>query len=244
MERRDEFSESISKRINEVLALCKANQDDDHKSNPAVIDMDLDAIDLKSLDTEWTDKENTLVAVDPLKATIASRAVLKILKIGSVMSVFNDTGGKLGFKEFTWAQNAVTEEFNNINLAVRLSDSTDIDAVISHVAIPAITQILAGMYKDSKTKVPKKVVGLGIFSKSNFYAAVRKNTTIKSMGSDVKGSFKPVSGVAKVLDAMIDQGYLLVLTDDEVKRFSIRGPRGSLYKITPEFKWAVDELEN
>ena len=237
---RSDFSTAIKTRIKELLGICKNNQE--KKDDPSVIDMDIEHIDLQGLDVHWTDVENKLIQFDPLKATIASRAVLKILKISSVASVFNDTGAKVGMDEYAWAMKAVEEEFKSINLAVKLNDSTDMDAVIHHYAIPYITKMLNSGFKDGKSNVHKSLDGKGVFTKSNFYAAARKNQTIVKMGSDVKGSFKPSTGVDKVLDAMCNAGYLYRLNPDQAKRFNMkRGPAGVMYMITDNFKLAVEE---
>ena len=235
-DRRSGFSDSVVLRIKEVLGLCKGNQNPETKENPSVIDMDTDTIDMVALDKEWTDRENALIHLDPLKATIASRAVLKILKIAGVASVFNDTGGKIGKDEFRWAQNAVMEEFDTINVAVKMNDSSDMDAVIEYYAVPYITKILNGGYKNDNCRVSKAVKGKGIFAKSHLYAASKNNATIKKMSSDVQGSFRATSGVDKILDAMVSAGYVQKLTQEECKRLTPRGKVAQLYVITRIFK--------
>jgi hypothetical protein len=235
-DRRTDFSSDVAKRIKEVISICKGNQNPENKEKPVVIDMDTDTIDLVALDRIWTDKENRLIHIDPLKATIASRAVLKILKIAGAASVFNDTGGKIGLEEYKWALHAVEEEFNTINLAVKMNDSTDMDAVIEFYAIPYITKILNGGYKNPNCRVSVAVKGKGIFAKSHLHAASKNNSTIKKMASDIKGSFKATSGTDKILDAMISAGYIYKLTQDECRRLTARGKVGQLYVITEMFK--------
>jgi hypothetical protein len=235
-DRRLNFSPDVTARIKEILALCKGNQNPDKKDNPSVIDIDLDSIDIVELDRMWTDKENRLIHLDPLKATIASRAVLKILKIASVASVFNDSGSKIGTDEYKWALRAVDEEFDTINIAVKMNDSTDMDAVIEFYAIPYITKILNDGYKNPNCRVAKNLQGKGIFAKSHLHAASKNNSTIKKMASDIKGSFKAVSGVDKILDGMISAGYIHKLTQEECKRLTARGRTGQLYIITEMFK--------
>ena len=233
-DRRLTYSAGVTKRIKELLAVCKDNQV--NKDNPVVRDMDSELIDLEKLDKDWTDRENRLIHLDPLKATIASRAVLKILKIASVASVFNDTGGKIAIEEFQWARNAVTEEFETINLAVKLNDATDMDAVIEFYAIPYITKILNGGYKNANARVSKVLEGRGMFAKSHLHAAAKNNSTIKKMASDVKGSFKATSGVDKILEAMLSAGYIHKLSQEECKKMTARGRVGQLYIITEMFK--------
>jgi hypothetical protein len=235
-DRRKGFSDPVIARIKDILGLCKGNQNPECKENPNVIDMDTNSIDMIALDKDWTDKENRLINIDPLKATIASRAVLKILKIAGVASVFNDTGGKIGPKEYEWACNAVTEEFDTINVAVKMNDSSDMDAVIEYYAIPYITKILNGGYKNPNCRVSKAVKGKGIFAKSHLHAASKNNATIKKMSSDVKGSYKATSGTDKILDAMVSAGYVQRLTQDECKRLTPRGKIAQLYIITEMFK--------
>ena len=234
--RRKSFSAGTVNRIKQILALCKGNQNPECKENPIVVKMETEHIDIEKLDKEWTDKENKLVHLDPLKATIASRAVLKILKIAGVASVFNDTGNKIGLDEYKWALHAVQEEFDTINLAVKLNDSTDMDAVVEYYAIPYITKILNGGYKNPNCRVSAASKGKGVFAKSHLHAAAKNNGTIKKMSSDVKGSFKAVSGVDKILDAMISAGYIHKLTQEECKRLAPRGRVGQLYVITKMFK--------
>ncbi len=227
--RRLDYSEGVSERINQVLSLCKVNQ----RADPVVVDMDSDHIDLKALDIEWTDKENELVQRDPLKATIASRAVLKILKIAGVASVFNDTGGKIGMDEYLWAKQAVHEEYSTINIAVKMNDATDMDAAIEYYAMPAVTKILNRGYKAKGANASVKYAHRGMFSKANFYQALKYNSVIKKMDSDIKRSHKSSSGIDKMLDAMVNAGLLHRLSKDQS---NVIRKNAQIFAITNQFE--------
>lgn len=239
--RRLEFSQDVADRIVQVLGACKLNQDGEYKTNPKVIDLDTSLIDVDTEDKYWVDIENNTYRSDPVKATIASRASLKIMKIASVASVFNDTGSKVGIDEYAWAKNAIETEFKSINLTVTLGDSSDIDSVINYIAIPTVTKIVNYGYKGTQQNPPEVFRGKGIFSRSNLYHCLKHHTTIKAMDSDTQKSGGQ-TGLDKVIDGMLRAGFIVQLTKKDLIALGYFKRAGSFYKITPMFsEVAVDD---
>lgn len=240
-QRRLEFSKDIADRIVQVLGACKINQDGEFKNNPKVIDLDTSLIDVDAEDKYWVDIENNTYRSDPVKATIASRAALKIMKIASVASVFNDTGGKVGVDEYAWAKKAIEVEFKTINLTVTLGDSSDLDSVINYIALPAVTKIVNYGYKNGPNNPPEVFRGRGIFSRSNLYHSLKNHTTIKAMDSDTQKSGGQ-TGLDKVIDGMLRAGFIVQLTKQDLRALGYFKRAGAFYKITPMFnELAIDD---
>lgn len=234
LQRRFEFSPEIEKRLTNLLGQCKLNQDGDHKNNPKVNDLDTSTIDIDAEDKYWVDIENGIYRTDPVRATIASRAALKIMKIAAVASVFNDKGGKIGQEEYAWAKRAIELEFESINMAVSLGDSTDIDSVINHIVIPTITKIVNCAYKSNQKMPPAPLRGKGVFSKSSLYHCLRNHVTIKAMDSDTQKSGGQ-TGFDKVLDAMVKSGFIIRIDRSDLRRLGYFGKGGEFFKITSMF---------
>ena len=242
-DRRLEFSKDVTERIVQLLGVCKVNQNKDHKDKPKIIDMSLDLIDVEDESKYWVDLENKTVITDPVKATIASRAFVKILKIASVSSVFNDTGNKVGIDEYTWAKNAITEEFKSITTAVTLGDSSDMDIVVQHTVIPSITKIVNYQYKDKKMVPAKAYKGKGIFTKNNLYHCLKNSDVIKQMDSDTQKSSVAKTGIQKCIDYMINMGLITKMTTQSVRAIGGKGRIGDTYKITEDMKLRIKQSD-
>ncbi len=239
MSRRSTFSEPVAKRINQLLGICKVNQSTEMLATPRIIDISTELINIEEENKIWVDLENRTFITDPIKAVIASRAALKILKIASVASVFNDTGGKVGVDEYAWAKNAILKEFSAINVAVSLGSSDDMSAVIENIVIPTITKILNYHYKDVKACPAKVLKGKGIFSRSNLTNRLKNHLTVKAMDSDTQKSTVTRSGVDKVIDYLLKNNMIVKLTFDQKKHLGVWRESSDLYKITSEFKMNV-----
>jgi len=234
--RRKEFSDDIKKRINLLLGICKANQTTEMLSVPRVIDLNTEQIDTMAEDEFWVNLENRTFQIDPVKATIASRAMMKIMKIASVASIFNDLGNKVGTDEFAWAKNAVLREFESINIAVALGSSDDITSTVEHIAIPAITKILNYQYKEKKACPADYLRGKGCFTRTNLNYALKNNSTVRALDSDPQKSTIAKTGIDKIIEHLIKNNLIVRLSDNQRKMLGgFRGAPSDLYRVTDEF---------
>lgn len=236
LNRRKTFSPPIANRINELLGLCKINQ---KTESHHVIDIDMSDIDVEGENRRWVDLENACFERDPIKATIASRAPMKTLKIASIASVFNDHGNKIGLDEFYWSKSAVMKEFASINIAISLGDASDMGTVIDNIVIPTITKIVNSAYTDPKSNPSKTLKGRGMFTKSNLMYVFKFNETIKSMGSDVKRTNTSVTGVDKVISYLIKNGMVEKVSRDALIAIGVKRTDAEVYRITNNLKDAI-----
>jgi len=235
---RRRFSESILKRVKELMEVCG-----DLQVNKNIVS-DGDVIDIGISDYiyDWadkiTEKENKYKREgEHLKHIMATRAWVKTIKIASIVDVFN---GHTDIEDetFNWANKyAVGHEIQNIDILFSHENSSDLNSVVTGVMVPNILKILNNKFNHTKKVPPKELRDRGIFTYSNVSQVLVNNRVLKSIDNKTD-SYKVEKGLDKVLRYMVDCGLLVEKDKIALSMLGSRSNKG--YQITDDFNTLVE----
>jgi hypothetical protein len=182
---------------------------------------------------KWVDLENKYKKEgDTLRRTLCSRAWAKIIKMASLVSLF-DGSNKISDESYEWAEAAVEQELEFIQRTFHYESSDSLrDVVVSTVYNP-IVKCLRGHYKSDKINASEKIRSKGIFTYTNISQALKGNTIIAELDDDTSRN-NPKTGLEKILEYMLRSGLLTRVDEKELRRYGCKAKIG--YKITDDFK--------
>lgn len=185
---------------------------------------------------DWIEYEEYLSDItnnhpNPNVQKMSSRAWVKAVKYAAVATVVNKDSVKMQWDEWNWAKSMVDYELSIVESM--FSSGSILDDLVPIVAT-AIVRIMKNGYKDPKLRMCKD----GSISKYVLSRALKGNVKINKVSDDEKIKSNPVTGVEKVLNYMVKQGYLIDLcgVSSRYSQITNSSPaKGSQYRITQRF---------
>jgi len=227
---RTDFRKETRKKINDLVTLCLTAQksDVDYK----IIDVGIPKKYYKD-SKRWVDLENKYkMEGDNLRRTLCSRAWAKVLKMASVISVYNGKS-KIGDDEYEWATMAVEQELEFIKLTFTHEGVDNLDNIAKSAVYRPIVHMLQNKYGDKSKKTPSlDLRQQGIFTLGNLKQVVRNNALLTELDDDPL-SFNPKTGLEKILNYMIRSGQLVEMKREQLHILGCKSKIG--YKITSDF---------
>ena len=210
-QRKETLSESSLKRLKQLMKLGADRQKLKGKEGK-VIDIEV-SNELLNYSDEYTKRENEYRKLgNTLKATICSRAFMKVLKLASISSIYNGKN-EIGKDEFEWSMNCVESELISIEIAVE-SDSDNMEKVITYVVAPVIIKMISGKYRDKKICPSVDMRKEKLFTLSHIKQALRNNPSLKKFDDNISNG-RGFTGLEKALNYLCRNGYLTRLTKDK-----------------------------
>jgi hypothetical protein len=225
----------VSRRIKDLLIDCYNVQNDQH---PQVVNIapPLEYIDFT---IECTDRYNQLIAEDPNRAIMYTRAAHKVLKVASIIEVFNNPSATVpDGRAWEWARSLFEVEMQHVHKIIGYVEPMD---KATEDAFRIILNLLEGVYKGQNKYIDPKLREKNIFTESPFRQAAASTASIRDCGISPKyGS--PKSGARIVLEYLQAEGYIrkvkLRLMDGRGKNTSVQ------YQLTPQGQDMAKQLFN
>ena len=233
--RRKEFSGEVTLGIKALVKSCIKHQSSEMNK---VTNIDTSIIDIQQESNRWTDLENQHKRDDDqLRRALTSRAFIKVMKISSLIAVFNGRTG-LELADYKWAHEAIDGEIYTIDEAVSAGSSDDMMMIVKGIIIPVVSKIINNKYKDTRKSPPKALQDKGIFTNTNFQQALRNNEVLKRLNDDPERP-NPRTGIEKMLNLMMRNGLVVLVASDQLKMMGARTKIA--YKVTDDFLLLMEE---
>lgn len=174
------------------------------------------------------DMRNKHRLTDKLKEVMWSRAHVKALRYAGIACVFNREEAKIFREEWEWATRMVDYEMACVDSCFSGGglQGDPLDDVARRVAGPVIKKLIAGKYPNFV--LDKIDSSKNIFVKTGLFQVLKNNKEIAKFNDDPAIKSKPVSGLNKILNHMIENGYI-------VETKEARSSRGVCFMLTAEF---------
>lgn len=209
--RRPDYSPEIVSRLGLLLKEAINFQQPDADLDPRIIEIPEDFFQDAN---KWVDRENTYYRDgNHLKRTLCSRAWAKIVKMASIISLFN---GKeiVGEAEYRWCEQSIMMELNTISDAFAHESSEDLTGMAILVA-NTIYKSIKQKFKEKKKNATDIMAESGCF---NYYAisqALRGNSVLASIDDDTRKN-NPRTGLDKILSYMLTGGYITKVANNDI----------------------------
>ena len=183
-----------------------------------------------------TDQRRVYKGSDELKASMYTRAAVKLMKLCGLMCAL-DGESKMTQEYFEWAKSMHEYEMRGLESLFQGHTSDDQIGGAESVIVNAVIKILSNAFKDKKKQVSSKMRNEGVFTKYALSQVVRNNRELRDLDNTRGG--RMIKGYQIVLDAMVDEGVFKQLDDGACASKYMSKAKGH-YKVTEYFKLNYD----
>ena len=198
-------------RLSELAKTCKRVQ---NIEDPNAWNMEYSADiqrDIWDHSDSMVQMENKLYGTDDIASIMATRAHVKALKFAAIATVYNHRSNlTISAEEWAWGKAMVEYEmrklshfFSGSQFGEPIADCT------RNVVAPRIVKMLNRGYKTKFIDPGPTLAKAGKFTMSNLQQACRRSKELQEIGDNAQNRSNPRSGLAKVVDFMISNGYLI-----------------------------------
>ena len=173
------------------------------------------------LEIHYRELMSTLRDNDVNKADMHNRAYLKVLRFAGLATALNKTKNDkdsliITREEWDWAKSMVEYEMANNDMF--FSGSYFGDSLHEGIQIvrKTVFKLLSGDYeiKDKFGNLTPKQRQMQNIPRTALYRRLKNNSTLKELNDDPKFKSKPISGLDKCINAMVDGGELKASSDN------------------------------
>ena len=235
-----DLEDELYEKLANLIQFCLETQEDD---NPLPVILRSENEDrMYKLSEHYTDLYNETREEDPLRATTYSRAFQKICRLAAVSAIIDHDGPYeklvVGKKHIDWAIQVIEFEQSCVGVFSQGGTESPIEDIVKHHVAPVLHKLFNLHYKERKLNMTAERAKERVFSFAELRRLLHNNTVIKEWSTRAGRGAPAVSGVRKMIDFMLSEGYIVTFDG------TIRWPRHKeLYQCTKEMNFLFQEQE-
>lgn len=221
----------VKTRINELIQDCNTAQTAEIY-NVWDIEFGEHRDRLVALSNEYTTLHNDLSESDPLKSAMYGRCWVKMVKYAALVVAINEKNLCMTEEAIDWAVAMIDYEIAGLGLFFEGSSNSMMDELARGIVGQSIIKLIKRKYSKEVSQPNAKQSKAGIFFYGGLRAVCRKSSALGRLADDNVVKSRPVDGLLKVVNYMVQTGLLIEIKDVNESR---------LYKITKDFEIMMNE---
>jgi len=218
------INDDIKNRLDYLISECsKVQSSDNFEAWQFELSPELE-VEAKELEEHYRCVMRDLRGENVNKSDMHNRAYLKVLKFAALCTVINKTKEDpdsliISRTEWEWGKAMVEYEMNSIDMF--FTGKYFGDGLGEGIAVVRrhIFKMLSkdGDISDRAANIPSVFKKKRIFTKTAIYRRVRNSTVLKELNDNPQFKSRPISGLDKILNALVDQGDLVMVDEHLAK---------------------------